>query len=193
MTYRLTISADRGDIMSVSLKKSERANLSKPSATRKLPEYTPVHLIDEDETIKNRPARSTAPNKRDIQPKVRSCTPVHIRDEQETINPRSVSELRQYENERRKQKKWYVLAWFGAVALVILVCVAVFVLVTNLPLKPVETPTEDITADMAAVEYFFSVVTSFLGYLLGSPIFILLLSLSALGLAVNCIKQIMNR
>lgn len=167
--------------MSVSLKKPERANLSKPSATRKLPEYTPVHLIDEDETIKNRPARSTAPNKRDIQPKVRSCTPVHIRDEQETINPRSVSELRQYENERRKQKKWYVLAWFGAVALVILVCVAVFVLVANLPL------------DMAAVEYFFSVVTSFLGYLLGSPIFILLLSLSALGLAVNCIKRIMNR
>lgn len=174
--------------MSVSLKKPERANLSKPSATRKLPEYTPVHLIDEEETMKNLSTRSAAPNKRDIQPKVRQCTPVHIRDERETT-----SDLRQYEAEHRKQKKWYVLAWFGAVALVILVCVAVFVLVVNMPLKPVETPTEDITADMAAVEYFFSVVTSFLGYLLGSPIFILLLSLFALGLAANCIKRIMNR
>ena len=132
--------------MSVSLKKPERADLSKPTATRKLPEYTPVHLIDEEETIKNLSARSTTPNSRNVQPKVRQCMPVHIRDEQETR-----SDLRQYEDERRKQKKWYILAWFGAVALVILVCVAVFVLVANMPLKPVETPTEDITADMSSL------------------------------------------
>lgn len=167
--------------MSVSLKKPEKADLSKPSATRKLPEYTPVHLIDEEETIKNRPASSATPTK------IRRCSPVHIRDEQETS-----SDLRQYEDERRKQKKWYVLAWFGAVALLILFCVAVFVLFANLPLKPVETPTENFTADMMSVEYIFSVFTSVLGYLLGSPLFMLLFSLSALGLVVNCIKRIMN-
>lgn len=173
--------------MAVSLKKPEKADLSKLAATRKLPEYTPVHLIDEEETIKNLSARSATPNIRNVQPKIRQCTPVHIRDEQETH-----SDLRQYEDERRKQKKWYVLAWFGAVALVILVCVAVFLLVANMPLKPVETPTEDITADMAAVEYIFSVITSALVYLLGNPLFMLLISLSALGCMVHCIKRIMK-
>lgn len=41
--------------MAVSLKKPEKVVLSKPNLPRKLPEYTPIHLIDEAETIKSRP------------------------------------------------------------------------------------------------------------------------------------------
>lgn len=43
--------------MSVSLKKPEKVDLSKPELPRKLPEYTPIHLIDEEETMVNRPPR----------------------------------------------------------------------------------------------------------------------------------------
>ena len=42
--------------MAVSLKKPEKVDLSKPESPRKLPEYTPIHLIDEEETIVNRPS-----------------------------------------------------------------------------------------------------------------------------------------
>lgn len=42
--------------MSVSLKKRENVDLSKPELPRKLPEITPVHLIDEEETIVKRPS-----------------------------------------------------------------------------------------------------------------------------------------
>lgn len=165
--------------MSVSLKKPDRTE-------KKLPEYTPVHLIDEEETIKNLSARSVTPNNRDIQQKARQCTPVHIREEQETINSRSVSELLQYENERRKQKKWYVLAWFGAVAFVILVCAAVFFLVLNMPFDPVEMPAEEITSNMT--EFVSSVIEWFFG----NPLFMALFSLSAIGLLVLCIRKIMQ-
>lgn len=171
--------------MSVSLKKPDRTE-------KKLPEYTPVHLIDEEETIKNLSARSVTSTKRDIQPQTRQCTPVHIREEQETINSRSVSELRQYENERRKQKKWYVLAWFGAVALVILVCAAFFSLVVNMPFEPVEMPAEEITSNMTEVEYIFSVVSSVIEWFFGSPLFMALFSLIAIGLLVRCIRKIMQ-
>lgn len=43
--------------MPVSLNKPEKVDLSKPESPRKLPEYTPIHLIDEEETIVNRPPR----------------------------------------------------------------------------------------------------------------------------------------
>ncbi len=39
--------------MAVSLKKPSKVDLTKPDLPRKLPEFTPIHLIDEEETIKS--------------------------------------------------------------------------------------------------------------------------------------------
>ena len=38
--------------MAVSLKKSVKVDLSKPELPQKMREYTPIHLMDEEETIK---------------------------------------------------------------------------------------------------------------------------------------------
>ena len=52
--------------MAVSLKKPIKVDLSKPVLPRQLPEYTPVHLIDEEETIKNSPSVTSIPHAHDI-------------------------------------------------------------------------------------------------------------------------------
>lgn len=166
--------------MSVSLKKPDKTE-------KKLPEYTPIHLIDEEDTIKNRPARSSVSNIPTVKPKTRQCTPVHNKDEQETH-----SDFHQYENERRKQKKWYVLAWFGAVVLVILVFVAAFLLVVNMPFKPVETPAEDITTDMTVVESIFSLVSPIVEWLSESPLVMLMICISFIGLFIHLFRSLMN-
>lgn len=41
--------------MAVSLKKPEKVDLSKPECPPKMREYTPVHILDEEETIVKRP------------------------------------------------------------------------------------------------------------------------------------------
>ena len=72
--------------MAVSLKKTpeehKSVEASKPSPD-KLPEYTPVHLIDEEESIR----RSAPPKKADTTSVIGSlpeCTPVHLHGEGET-------------------------------------------------------------------------------------------------------------
>ena len=40
--------------MAVSLKKSVKVNLSKPDLPQEMREYTPIHLMDEEETIRER-------------------------------------------------------------------------------------------------------------------------------------------
>lgn len=164
--------------MAVSLKKPEMEE-------KKLPEYTPIHLIDEEETIKNRPVRS-------VTPKEIENVSVKRSDSSEVLKETLLNKAAEYEAERNKQKKWHVLAWFGSFALVIAVFVAVFFLAVNMPFKPVETPTEDITANKAAFQFIFSSLTSVLGYLSHNPLFMLLFSLSLLGFAVSCIKRIMR-
>ena len=71
--------------MAVSLKKPEKVDLSKPDIPRKLPEYTPVYLIDEEETIKSH--KEDLP-KSDIPRKLPEFDPVHLIDEEETIKSR---------------------------------------------------------------------------------------------------------
>lgn len=52
--------------MAVSLKKPSKVDLSKPVLPRQLPEYTSVHLIDEEETIKNSSSATSIPHAHDI-------------------------------------------------------------------------------------------------------------------------------
>ena len=40
--------------MAVSLKKSVKVDLSKPELPQKMREYTPIHLMDEEESIQKR-------------------------------------------------------------------------------------------------------------------------------------------
>lgn len=158
--------------MSVSLKKPEREE-------KKLPECTPVHHIDEEETIKNRPVHSVT--SKTVENDLAASS-------SEVLKETLLNEAAEYEAERNKHKKWYALAYFGAFALIISVCVAVFFLVVNIPVDPVETSAEG----MSAVEYIFSLFSSVIGYILKNPLCMLIISISFISLAVRCVRQIMN-
>lgn len=69
--------------MAVSLKKPNEEHKVENSSSSGLPEYTPVHLIDEEETIRH----SAPPKKADTTTVIGSlpeCTSVHLRGEDET-------------------------------------------------------------------------------------------------------------
>lgn len=184
--------------MSVSLKKPSndtiKVDLTKPSVSGKLPECTPVHLIDEEETIKNLSSRSVTPNNRDIQPQARQCTPIHIEQIRLCHSEEEDREIwdKYFELLHRERVKRIFIVTV-VVVLVILVCVAFFFLVLNMPFEPVEMPAEEITSNMTEVEYIFSVVSSVIEWFFGSPLFMTLFSLIAIGLLVRCIRKIMKK
>ncbi len=162
--------------MSVSLKKSEKVDLSKPVISRKLPECTPVHLIDEEETIKSCSARPNISN-------VAESETVHSNDTRKTLS----DDASEYEAERRKEKVFHVVAWFSVGVLVIAVCVAVFLVAVNLP--EIVEPSDEVFS----LDVFFSTVTSALGYLFDSPIVMLLMCISLLSIVVRSLKNFMDR
>ncbi len=159
--------------MPVSLKKSEKVDLSKPVISRKLPECTPVHLIDEEETIKSCSARPNIS-------KVAESETVHSNDTRDGAS--------EYEAERRKEKIFHVDSWFCVGVLVIAVCVAVFLVVVNL--SEIVQPSDEVAFSL---DVFFSTVTSALGYFFDSPIVMLLMCISVLSIIARCLKNFMDR
>lgn len=156
--------------MSVSLKKpseSVKLDLSKP-VMDKLPECTPVHLIDEEETIKPRVS----------QPK--------------QIDPLSVEHIRLHHSEEEERKIWdlydkamqheHLKRILLAVAIVvsgIALAVLVVVLVMNFKLPDIEFELLD----------FISPVLDYLG---GNSLFMLLMLLSCIGFGIKVMRCLIN-
>lgn len=163
--------------MAVSLKKTsndiQKVDLTKSPTSGKLPECNPVHLIDEEETIK--PCISHIEQ-------IRFC---HSEEEDREIWDKYFEILH-----RERVKRFFIVA--AAVALVIPVCLSFFFLVLNMPFEPVEMSAEEITSDMTEVESIFFVVSSVIKWFFGTPLFMTLFFLMAIGFLVRFIRKIMK-
>lgn len=163
--YRLIIFADGGEIMAVSLKKSSdisKVDLSKPVANQKLPECTPVHLIDEEETIKR---------------VVGDLRKVRLFDE---TDKKRLDILADSEPKHNKNKIFHFIAWLCVSLLVIADCVAIFLLIVNLP-EPVEQPEE--------VSAAFDILFSLVSCVFSNPIVIMIICAT---IALSVVKRINN-
>lgn len=117
--------------MAVSLKKPHeephKADRSEPSVPGGLPEYTPVHLIDEEETTQLRSARqnNVVLPKPTIPAGLPECTPVYLLNENETIQSRSTKQNSYKAAVVGTSKKLIVIIIVMAVVIVGLVAVGI--------------------------------------------------------------------
>lgn len=181
-------------ILSVSLKKPPKVDLSKPELPRKLPEYTPVHLIDEEETIKSIPYPPSVPR---VEIKEDSVPPVN--DISIDISGFDL-EARQYYF--RKQRFFRILSVaVVVVAVAALIAFAIF-LVNNVQIEQtspsnVSTVSEveqSSPADVSlALELTFLTVSDVLNWFLNSPVFLFVMFISSLLFCIRIVQNLMHR
>ena len=156
--------------MAVSLKKpseSVKVDLSKPVAD-KLPECTPVHLIDEEETIKPRVS----------QPKQIDPLPFeHIRLHHSEEEEREIWDLYDKAMQREHLKRILLAVAIVISGIALAVLVVVFVMNFKLP---------DIEFEL------FDFISPVLDYLGGNSLFMLLMLLSCICFAIKVIRSLMN-
>lgn len=168
MTYHLTIFVDRGDVMSVSLKKPEKVDLSKPELPRKLPEYTPIHLIDEEETIINRPPRV-------------AHSDVHLRVEKSQSyvivsdsNPKEVDEIQPHNRKRI----------IIGIVLAVTVVLAVSLILLNLPDNFFQELSKVLEGSRDIFDVFF--------FLSSNSLFMLLLAISSVVIGIHLFRKVLG-
>ncbi len=165
--------------MSVSLKKPSeeihKVDLSKPAMPCKLPECTPVHLIDEEETIKSCAVRlKSSDSSSDLQIRFH-----HSEEEDRHIWDRLYEEL----NELRHTKRKRVITAVSITVLVIVLAVLVVVLVLNFG-----------SSDILSLSFsgVFSIMSDVFDWLSGSPVVMLFLAISFFYLGIHFIRLLIN-
>lgn len=165
--------------MSVSLKKPSdeihKVDLSKPAMPGKLPECTPVHLIDEEETIKSRVARlKPSDSSSDVQIRLH-----HSEEEDRKIWDRLDEELNELRHAKRKRVITAVTIAVSAIVLAVLV----IVLVLNFG-----------SSDILSLSFSgaFSIMSDVFDWLSGSPVFMLFLAISFFYLGIHFIRCLIN-
>lgn len=165
--------------MSVSLKKPSeeihKVDLSKPAMPGKLPECTPVHLIDEEETIKTRNLRSF---------RCPSAASVKIRLHHSEEEDRKIWDcLNEELNELRHAKRKRVITAVTIAVSVIVLAVLVVVLVLNF-----------VSSDILSLSFSgaFSIMSDVFDWLSGSPVFMLFLAISFFYLVIHFIRLLIN-
>lgn len=154
--------------MAVSLKKTsnEKVDLTKSPMSGKLPECNPVHLIDEEETIKSRVSQ---PKISDVQ--IRLC---HSEEEE-----REIWDLWEKANRRESLKR--VLKYVIAAVSVIVLVVLVVVCVSNLP-----------DFESEAISELYSSVFGLFYSLFCNPFFILLLVFSFFIIGLHFLRRLLK-
>lgn len=158
--------------MAVSLKKPSKVDLTKPDLPRKLPECTPIHLIDEEETIKHRSTH--VENEVQIR--------LHHSDEED----RKIWDLC-FEFLRRNQIKRIIgIVILVVFVLAVLIALVVF-LVNNVHVE--QSPSSDASAEF---KDFFSVVFEAFGYIFNSPVCLFFLGISFIGIFCRLVRSILK-
>lgn len=152
--------------MAVSLNKLEKVDLSKPVLPRKLPEYTPIHLIDEEETIVNRPSRAVRSNVR-LQVE-KSQSDEIIPDS----TPKDVGEIQPHNRKRL----------IIGIVLAIAVVLAVSLILLNLP--------NDFFQELSKAFEDSQDIYGIFSFIASNPIFKLLLVISFVGFALHLIHKV---
>lgn len=161
--------------MAVPLKKPEKVDLSKPELPRKLPEYTPIHLIDEEETIKSRPV-STKPFDLETSEPDEAPAP--------QINKIDIDlECSDLEFHRKNLDISSIIfnIVFFAVCIAFIALIIFFILTENVP----------VSVDSSnPFEVVFSIVSAFLNWIIHSPVCSIIFAVSLLMLLVRSLKNI---
>ena len=151
--------------MAVSLKmpsESVKVDLSKP-VSDKLPECTPVHLIDEEETIKSRTSQPKIPIKQ-----IRLC--YFEKEEREKMR-------------HRERVKRDLIVTVAVVSVIVLVTLIVVVFLFNFKLPDIE---------LDSVSDLFAVMFNFLDYLGESFLFKFIIVFSCIGFGLHLMRSLIN-
>lgn len=154
--------------MSVSLKKPEKVDLSKSESPRKLPEYTPIHLIDEEETIVNRPSMSVCSDVR-LQSLIGKLQSDEIAPDS---TPKDVVEIQPHIRKR-------IVIGIILAAVVVL---AILFIWLNFP--------SDFFQDLAKSFEESQDIYALLSVIASNPIVILLLAVSSVGIFIYTLRKV---
>lgn len=162
--------------MAVSLKKPVKVDLSKPDLPRKLPEYTPIHLINEEETItKNDDRAPPKSNISSVAPK--SNIPVV---DCSGFDPSTMVSL--------KQISFKPVLKYAALGLLVLLLVAatIFIIVST---------SEQISLDdiSSASQSIFTFVFEVYKVVFSNPACLLIMGISALLTAIRLVQRTFRR
>lgn len=165
--------------MSVSLKKRSedlnKVDLSKPVVSGKLPECTPVHLLDEEETIKPRVSQS---NRFDPFP-IEQILLHHPEAEE-----REIWDLYDKAMQREKVKHIFTVV-------LVIICALALALVVGVVLRNVV-----LSFDVEVIEEIVDFEDIFFGvleYIAGNPLTMLILAISFICFGFKTIHFIFNR
>ncbi|MDE7398581.1 MAG: hypothetical protein K2N06_03545 [Oscillospiraceae bacterium] len=156
--------------MSVSLKKPEKVDLSKSELPRKLPEYTPIHLIDEEETIVNRPPRV-------------SHSDVHLRVEKSQSDGMVSDSTSKEVNENQPHSLKRIFIGIVLAAAVILAVSLIFLNLPNDFFQELSKASED-SQDFLTFSY------KIFSYMVSNPIIIAILVISFAVAGINLIRKV---
>lgn len=146
--------------MAVSLKKPSTVDLSKPDLPRELPSYTPIHLIDEEETIKSRP----------VPPPL---TVIDTLEVKETYINFSKSDLEAKPVKLKNHERFTVAV--GVVTLFAVVLSLVFLILAFIGSN---NHIESSSEYLAVFDVFFSILSDTFRWILNSPLCLLIIGVS---------------
>lgn len=159
----LTMIFGGGDIMAVSLKKPEKVSLEKSELPPKVREYTPIHLIDEEETIQ-RPRRP--PN----QPQQSDKLKQHCKDDDIKSSPPATN----------NSKTSIIVHLLVLIFTLLFGLGALLVLYNYSPSSSSDPPIVD----------FFDIIGSVFSMIMNNPFCIALLGLTFVGVFISLLKRI---
>lgn len=162
--------------MSVSLKnpsyKENKVDLSKPTMPGKLPECTPVHLLDEEETIQ-------------------SCI-----SQPKRIDSLPVEQIRLCRSEEEDREIWYLYDKFmrhehlNRILFVVAITCSVIVLAVLSVIIVLNISSSDILSK--SFSEFLSIMSEVLDYLGNNSLYMLLMVLSLIGFGIKIMRCLIN-
>lgn len=188
--------------MAVSLKKREKVDLSKPDTPPKLREYTPVHLLDEEETIQRPRCPPTQP-----QSLGKSNTGLDdVEVEIKTDNKKSVNKQKRFNSESFRPLIIFILSLLGGACIFVLLyfLTAKFSSTVDFPVEsiPAESVSNIETSAATAVESTLTYDISssagellggihyMLAYIIHSPVCVAILGLAAICVLIKVVRNI---
>lgn len=189
--------------MAVSLKKREKVDLSKPDTPPKLREYTPVHLLDEEETIQRPRCPPTQP-----QSLGKSNTGLDdVEVEIKTDNKKSVNKQKRFNSESFFPliKLTLFLVVFACIFVPLYFLIAKFSSTVDLPTEsaPIESVSDMETSSVTAVDSdvvdtsspigdYLGGIHDMLAYIIHSPVCVTFLGVAVDFCFITAVRKLLD-